>query len=490
MSTVTESNLCSMCKRLRKNFCIGCQKYFCPNHFKEHEQQLSITFDNEIIRSHDEILDGIQKLEQSNSLSSDLFNKIEQWKRTTINKVEKAAEQVQHQLIEIINRQRATIAEELEPITKEIRYRREEENFLETDIDLLKQKINEIQQKLERFLRNDTNNAVIFNSETIDWNQLIYIREEQENFPPLNSIHLLANTKWKQNGVVVAGGNSFGANINQLCNPWGFRIDDAQTVYIADCGNHRIVEWKCNAMTGQIVAGGNGDGQGTNQFYWPTDLIIHKETDSLIICDYGNKRVVRWPRQSSTSGEVIISNIACYGLTIDNDGFLYLVDSDKHEVKRYRIGENDGKIVAGGNGRGNRLDQLHYPRYIFVDRDQTVYVSDECNHRIMKWKKGAKEGIVVAGGLGEGNSLTQLSNPCGIIVDQSDNVYVVDAGNHRIMRWCRGETQGNIIAGGNGKGKQPNQFTRPTNLSFDREGNLYVSESENHRVQKFTIDQS
>ncbi|CAF2151684.1 unnamed protein product [Rotaria magnacalcarata] len=472
MSTVTESNVCSMCKHLRKTFCIGCQKYFCPNHFKEHEQKLSITFDNEIIRSHDEILDGIQRLEQSNSLPSGLIDKIEQWKRATIHKVEKAVEQAQHQLIELINRQRTTIAEELEPITKEIRYRREEENFLETDIDLLKQKINEIQQKLERFLRNDTNNAVIF------------------NIPLLTSINLLANTKWKQNGVVVAGGNSFGININQLCNPWGFRIDDAQTVYIADCGNHRIVEWKCNAMMSQIVAGGNGEGQGTNQFYWPTDVIIDKKTDSLIICDYGNKRVVRWPRQRSTSGEVIISNIACYGLTIDNDGFLYLVDSDKHEVKRYRIGENDGTIVAGGNGRGNRFDQLHYPRYTFVDRNQTVYVSDECNHRIMKWTKGAKQGIVVAGGLGEGNSLTQLSNPCGIVVDQSDNVYVVDAGNHRIMRWCRGETQGNIIAGGNGKGNQSNQFSRPTNLSFDREGNLYVSESENHRVQKFNIDRS
>ena len=33
----------------------------------------------------------------------------------------------------------------------------------------------------------------------------------------------------------------------------------------------------------------------------------------------------------------------------------------KDEVRRYRRGESQGTVVAGGNGRGNRLDQLSYP---------------------------------------------------------------------------------------------------------------------------------
>ncbi|CAF4909054.1 unnamed protein product, partial [Rotaria magnacalcarata] len=80
----------------------------------------------------------------------------------------------------------------------------------------------------------------------------------------------------------------------------------------------------------------------------------------------------------------------------------------------------------GGNGQGNRLDQLNSPTYAFVDRDHSVYVTDHNNHRVMKWMQGAKQGIVVAGGQGEGNSLAQLSNPYGIFVDQSDSIYVVD----------------------------------------------------------------
>ena len=69
---------------------------------------------------------------------------------------------------------------------------------------------------------------------------------------------------------------------------------------------------------------------------------------------------------------------------MDNDGFLYIVDEDKHEVKRYRIGEDVGTVVAGGNGRGNRLNQLNYPAHIFIDQYHSVYVSDEANRRVMK----------------------------------------------------------------------------------------------------------
>ncbi|CAF1218594.1 unnamed protein product [Rotaria sp. Silwood1] len=93
MTTVNESKQCSICnKPIAKSFCIGCKKYFCRKDFKEHEQQLSIKFDNEIVRSHDELLDRIYKLEKSNNLSLDLFDQIEQWKKTTINKTNQAAE--------------------------------------------------------------------------------------------------------------------------------------------------------------------------------------------------------------------------------------------------------------------------------------------------------------------------------------------------------------------------------------------------------------
>jgi sugar lactone lactonase YvrE len=286
----------------------------------------------------------------------------------------------------------------------------------------------------------------------------------------------------------MAGGNGYGNGINQLSLPMGLYVDDDQTVYVADQSNHRIVKWKSGATSGQVFPGGNGNGSGAHQLSSPADVLVDKERDTLIICDNLNSRVVRWPRQNGTSGETIISNISCLGLTMDESGSLYVTDVVKHEVRRYRRGESEGTVVAGGNRTGNGLDQLHSPGYVFVDRDHSVYVSDTGNHRVMKWVEGAKQGIVVAGGQGDGNDSTQLSYPSGVVADQLGTVYVGNWGNHRIMRWVKGATQGNVIVDGNGKGGQSNQLYNPTGLSFDRHGNLYVSDWGKARVQKFNIE--
>jgi sugar lactone lactonase YvrE len=147
------------------------------------------------------------------------------------------------------------------------------------------------------------------------------------------------------------------------------------------------VKLKSDANTGRIVAGGNGQGNRNDQLYWPTKVIVDKENDSLIICDFGNRRVVRWPRRNGRSGETLISNIHCWDLIMDNDGYLYVSDTEKDEVRRWKMGETNGTIIAGGNGQGNRLDQLNYPYYIFIDEDHSVYVSrrfnfDEINEEV------------------------------------------------------------------------------------------------------------
>jgi sugar lactone lactonase YvrE len=238
------------------------------------------------------------------------------------------------------------------------------------------------------------------------------------------------------------------------------------------------------------VAGGTGKGNRTDQLNGPSDVIVDKKNNSLIICDYGNRRVVRWSLHYRTNiiGETIISDIACSRLAMNNNGDLYVSDWKKNEVRRWRISDQMGTIVAGGNGQGNNLNQLNYPTSIFVHEDYSVYVTDSWNERVMKWTKGAKEGVVVAGGQGRGNTLKQLSYPHGVIVDHLGNVYVADFGNLRIIRWVKGSKEGSIVIDGNRSGEKSNQLYYPIGLSFNREGNLYVVDFNNHRVQKFRIN--
>ncbi|CAF5111870.1 unnamed protein product, partial [Rotaria sp. Silwood1] len=75
---------------------------------------------------------------------------------------------------------------------------------------------------------------------------------------PVIDIH--PNARWQQNGITVAGGNGNGNGINQLFYPYGLYVDDDQTIYVADQYNHRFVAWKLRATSDQVVAGGNGQG--------------------------------------------------------------------------------------------------------------------------------------------------------------------------------------------------------------------------------------
>ncbi|CAF1314811.1 unnamed protein product [Adineta steineri] len=292
--------------------------------------------------------------------------------------------------------------------------------------------------------------------------------------------------KWKQNAVTVAAGTEKGQELNQLNAPAGMFIDKNKNIFIADFSNHCIVEWKYNVKEGQIIAGGNGKGNRMDQLNKPTDVIVDQQNHSIVIADYGNRRVIQWLNQNQ---QILINNIDCSRLAVDKNGFLYVSNWNRNEVRRWKMGEynNEGIIVAGGNGYGDQLNQLNHPTFIFVDADQSVYVSDWNNNRVMKWRKDAKEGRIVAGGNAEGRNLNQLPCPQGVIVADLGQIYVADWSNHRVMCWCEGKKEGEIVVGGNGEETQTNQLNHPSGLSFDDEGNLYVADYNNHRIQKFEI---
>lgn len=300
------------------------------------------------------------------------------------------------------------------------------------------------------------------------------------------------DAQWEQQGVTIAGDHGHGSDTNQFALAHGlFVFDDGRTILVGDMENRRIVQWNVGDTKGQIVAGGQGLGNGLGQLHLPTDVLVDEQTKSLIICDHGNRRILRWSRLHGTNkGEVLIDKIDCFGLAIDDHGCLYVSDIVKHEVRRYQMDDKVGTVVAGGHGQGDALNQFNWPSFIFVDRQQTIYVSDMMNHRVMKWAKDAMEGIVVAGGQGPGNALTQLYGPAGLFIDSLGTLYVADSLNNRVVRWIKGAKQGTVIVGGNGEGQEKNQFHGLRGLSFDGQGNLYVIDWINERVQRFSTKNS
>ena len=415
--------------------------------------------------NHDYIRQRINDF-QIDSTEHSLIKQIDQWERDSIDQIHRQAQQCRRRFMHYSNSFLLEIEKKLNDLARQIQDIHQENAFNELDFQQLKQRL----EQLERQLNQLTTNLCIQQQTTsfIDKISLFLPFEETQ-------------IRWKQFATTVAGGNGQGNRLNQLNCPQGIVIDDHnQLIYIADFGNHRIVEWKLNRNSARIVVGGHGPGNRLDQLNLPTDVIIDRQNKDLIIADYGNRRVMRWSRHSNLPPQIIIDGIDCSRLAMHEDGSLYVSDYKKNIVRRWKKGETRGKNLE--------RNQLNFPSFLFVDDRRCLYISDHCNHRVIKSMQDNKEGIVVAGGNGSGNRLTQLSYPMGVIVDRSGQVYVADCDNHRVMRWCEGEREGRIVVGGNGRGQEKNQFFCPVGLAFDGEGNLYVADYGNHRIEKFERD--
>ncbi|CAF1297418.1 unnamed protein product [Adineta steineri] len=297
--------------------------------------------------------------------------------------------------------------------------------------------------------------------------------------PMINKVDL----KWKLDFSIVAGGN--GNDLNQVRRVQGIYIDDdKQTIYITQYNSDRIVGWKFGEESGEIVAGGNGHGDEINQLHNPSDVTVDKKNDLLIICDQGNERVVQWSRQKQIDPRIIIAEIKCNGVTIDNNGDIYISEGETHSVIQLKQGEAEVTTVAGGNGYGYEPNQLNNPAYIFVDEQYSIYVSDHEYGRVTKWIKNAKEGISVAKEQIPDDNQFWSSHPSGMAVDHFGNVYVSELDNNQIVRWSEGSKEGHIVMNGGHYERPPYLFSGPTAISLDRNGNLYVVDIYERRIIK------
>ncbi|CAF1266469.1 unnamed protein product [Adineta steineri] len=201
-----------------------------------------------------------------------------------------------------------------------------------------------------------------------------------------------------------------------------------------------------------------------------------------------------------------------------------LIQTKKNQYKQVAT------TVAGGNGKGEGLNQLSDPWGICIDNDKSVYIADQWNHRVVKWELNSNTGEIIAGGNGRGYQNNQLNFPSDVIIDKKNNsfiisdngmrrvfryseknqtnpqviisnmiyhsvaidkngfIYVPDCENAEVRRWKEGDNKGELVAGGNGVGDHLNQLYEPTNIFIDEDFSLYISDSLNHRVMKWKKD--
>jgi sugar lactone lactonase YvrE len=298
------------------------------------------------------------------------------------------------------------------------------------------------------------------------------------------------------NAVTVAGGD------NQLNSPYNIVVDGEGNVFVSEVFGQRIMKFAPGSTQGVIFAGGNGEGSDLNQLHDAADILLDGN-GNLLVADYGNNRVLKFPPNSTsaTSGTIVAGGNGAgeaptklYNpstLALDDAGNLYVANlGGNYRIKKFppnSTSSSEGITVIGGTGYGSALNQFNDSFGIVVDENGYIYVGDTNNNRVLKFppnSNSATSGTIVAGGNGAGDNPNQFDSPQDIVLHQG-TLYVTDLFNNRVQAFSPNSTsltEGTTVIDGDAA----LQLDGPTGLIIDTDGNLFVADMYKGRVQRFS----
>jgi sugar lactone lactonase YvrE len=192
------------------------------------------------------------------------------------------------------------------------------------------------------------------------------------------------------------------------------------------------------------------------------------------------------------------------GIAIDGEGNIFVSDRDNDRVRRVSV---DGLIATvAGNGEalfsgdgGPALDAtLDDPAGLAVDEEGVLYIADSNHHRV---RRVDPDGVISTfagtgqlGSDGDGGPATEamLSDPESLLFDTAGNLFVGDSGANRIRRIAPDGTittfAGTGEHGYGGDGGPATEATfrlsgDPASLAVGAAGNVYIGDSGNHVIR-------
>ena len=146
---------------------------FCPSHFNDHRRQLSAQLES-IKENCNQVAMKTQETIQTQRNGSSLLSQIDEWERSSIEKVARAADNARQQAIQLMRRKKTEIIEGLNIVNGEIRTRQGADDYFEQDLERLKKAVNQIHTDLDQFIRRPIELNVKRNDQS-EWNNLISI---------------------------------------------------------------------------------------------------------------------------------------------------------------------------------------------------------------------------------------------------------------------------------------------------------------------------
>jgi hypothetical protein len=199
-STTTPKTLCVICNKGRGSFkCEGCLQTFCPKHSNDHRNELSKQFE-EIETAHNFAQQTlIQQTEDPRQ--HPLLKKIDQWEKESVDKIRQAAEEARNELLKNTVQITANMKQKLKQLSDELRQARDDNDFIETDLQQWIQKIEELKKEVLHpeiiAIREDPTPLV---------NKICVDRQDKSDVFE----HVCGDSQIAENGRVVMGGSLTG----------------------------------------------------------------------------------------------------------------------------------------------------------------------------------------------------------------------------------------------------------------------------------------
>ncbi len=237
-----------------------------------------------------------------------------------------------------------------------------------------------------------------------------------------------------------------------------------------------------------------GPGSGRGQFNGPRDIAVSPDGSTVYVVDMGNARVERfdalgdfigaWGGEASdVTFERTSSGLGPTGITVGQDGLIYVCDTWNHRVV---ILDSTGRLIREFGSFQDTQDApdpsvspglFFGPRDVAVTSDE-IYVVDTGNERVQVF---AFDGTFRRAFGGYGTEIGKLIEPVGIAIGPDGRVYVADSGNARIAVFA---TDGTPLDAWPVEAWVGHAFYEPY-LAFDAAGNLYATSSATGSVEVF-----
>lgn len=174
-------------------------------------------------------------------------------------------------------------------------------------------------------------------------------------------------------------------------------------------------------------------------------------------------------------GKEVDALVAPYGVTVDNSGRIFVVDTFLRRVQLFDSTAGEFSVLPAADNL-----PMASPVGIVVDDSGRIYVTDSQDNIVKVFNGGEDTSPLTVGD-------TLFQRPTGIAINRTNNeLLVVDTKLAQVFRF---DLDSRTLKGTFGsKGVEPGQFNHPTNIAVTGDGTLLITDALNFRIQFFSAE--